>query len=169
MAATHGVGTNLFFTYMSYRYPKLISNSAKVSFVNSMHGVRLKPGIGHVPKAALPLVALNSVTMLGAKNTAFIRRRHTEDGATRGRSPAKNYKSWRTQASLGTSQEGEIHLGSSAPKWSLDERRQASLDEALLTQVMGLPCAELAELQAAAHTLRERRIGNVTREHGDGG
>ncbi len=67
VAATHGSAPDLFFTYMSYRYPKLISNSAKVSFVNSMHGVRLKPGIGHVPKAALPLVALNSVTMLGAE------------------------------------------------------------------------------------------------------
>lgn len=32
---------DLFFTYMSHRYPRLIANAAGVTFVNSMHGVRL--------------------------------------------------------------------------------------------------------------------------------
>ena len=33
---------DLFFTYMSHRYPRLVVNRAAVSFVNSMHGVRLR-------------------------------------------------------------------------------------------------------------------------------
>jgi adenine-specific DNA-methyltransferase len=58
---------DLFFTYMSHRYPRLITNSAAVTFVNSMHGVRLHSGSPAVAKTALPLLCLNSVTMLGAE------------------------------------------------------------------------------------------------------
>src|SRR5204862_4748887 len=32
---------DLFFTYMSHRYPRLVTNAAGATFVNSMHGVRL--------------------------------------------------------------------------------------------------------------------------------
>ena len=58
---------DLFFTYMSHRYPRLIANAANVTFVNSMHGVRLRAEAGGLAKAALPLLCLNSVTMLGAE------------------------------------------------------------------------------------------------------
>ena len=58
---------DLFFTYMSHRYPRLIRNSARCSFVNSMHGVRLRHGVPGETRTALPLLALNAVTMLGAE------------------------------------------------------------------------------------------------------
>jgi adenine-specific DNA-methyltransferase len=58
---------DLFFTYMSHRYPRLVTNSADVSFVNSMHGIRLWPGGSKVAKQAMPLLMLNSATMLGAE------------------------------------------------------------------------------------------------------
>ena len=58
---------DLFFTYMSHRYPRLVANSAKVTFVNSMHGLRLRAKHRKLPKTALPLLAFNSVTMIGAE------------------------------------------------------------------------------------------------------
>ena len=58
---------DLFFTYMSHRYPRLITNKARVTFLNSMHGVRLKPHTKNVARDALPLLVLNSLTMLGAE------------------------------------------------------------------------------------------------------
>jgi hypothetical protein len=58
---------DLFFTYMSHRYPRLIANTSGATILNSMHGVRLKAGVKRVVRDALPLLALNSVTMLGAE------------------------------------------------------------------------------------------------------
>jgi adenine-specific DNA-methyltransferase len=58
---------DLLFTYMSHRYPRLIANTSGATILNSMHGVRLKSGVKKVARDALPLLALNSVTMLGAE------------------------------------------------------------------------------------------------------
>jgi adenine-specific DNA methylase len=56
-----------FFTYMSHHAPRLIGNDADVTFVNSMHGVRLRPELDAELRDALPILALNSVTALGAE------------------------------------------------------------------------------------------------------
>lgn len=58
---------DLFFTYMSHRYPRLIANEARVSFVNSMHGVRLRSTTPKIAMAALPILMFNSVSLLGAE------------------------------------------------------------------------------------------------------
>jgi len=58
---------DLFFTYMSHRYPRLVCNSAQTSFLNSMHGIRLKKSAPLGAASALSLLCLNSVTMLGAE------------------------------------------------------------------------------------------------------
>lgn len=58
---------DLFFTYMSHNFPRLIANRAKASFLNSMHGVRVRADVAPEIVAALPFVALNSATMLGAE------------------------------------------------------------------------------------------------------
>lgn len=58
---------DLFFTYMSHRYPRLISNTAGVTFTNSMHGVRLSEGVPECAGEALPVLCMNSATMLGAE------------------------------------------------------------------------------------------------------
>jgi hypothetical protein len=52
---------------MSHRYPKLVRNSAKTGFLNSMHGLRLRDEAPKTASSALPLLALNSVTMLGVE------------------------------------------------------------------------------------------------------
>ena len=58
---------DLFFTYMSHRYPRVIANSAEATLVNSMHGIRLRVEAPREAKDALPLLVLNSATMLGAE------------------------------------------------------------------------------------------------------
>jgi hypothetical protein len=51
---------DLFFTYMSHRYPRLVANRARVSIVNSMHGVRLRPGVPRSAVDALPFLPKSS-------------------------------------------------------------------------------------------------------------
>jgi adenine-specific DNA-methyltransferase len=58
---------DLFFTYMSHRHPRLIANEAAATFVNSMHGLKLRDGLPEEAAAALPLLAYGSVTLLGAE------------------------------------------------------------------------------------------------------
>jgi adenine-specific DNA-methyltransferase len=58
---------DLFFTYMSHRYPRLIANTSGATILNSMHGVRLNDAAPSEAREALPLLALNSATMLGAE------------------------------------------------------------------------------------------------------
>ena len=58
---------DLFFTYMSHRYPRLIANTSRATLLNSMHGIRLKGATKSMVRNALPLLALNSATMVGAE------------------------------------------------------------------------------------------------------
>lgn len=58
---------DLFFTYMSHRYPRIIANPARTAILNSMHGIRLKADVPTLARDQLPLLALNSATMLGAE------------------------------------------------------------------------------------------------------
>jgi hypothetical protein len=58
---------DLFFTYMSHRFPRLVTNDARATFVNSMHGIVLRDDSPQVAAEALPLLAFNSMTILGAE------------------------------------------------------------------------------------------------------
>lgn len=58
---------DFFFTYMSHRFPRLVTNDAGVSFLNSMHGLYLAADAPGFVRSALPLAMLNSLTTLGAE------------------------------------------------------------------------------------------------------
>lgn len=58
---------DLFFTYMNADTPRITTNEAGVSYLNSIHGVRLEPELRDVGRDLLPLGALNSLTVLGAE------------------------------------------------------------------------------------------------------
>jgi adenine-specific DNA-methyltransferase len=58
---------DMFFTYMSHRFPRLVTNSAGVSMLNSLHGLRLRDRQSRKLRRALPLLSLNSLTLLGAE------------------------------------------------------------------------------------------------------
>lgn len=58
---------HLFLTYMNHDIPRLVANGARVPHLNSVHGVRLRPGRQRVGSDLLPIAALNSLTALGAE------------------------------------------------------------------------------------------------------
>ncbi|MGY1786668.1 N-6 DNA methylase [Geodermatophilus sp. SYSU D00698] len=58
---------HLFITYMNHQAPRLVWNEADLRHTNSVHGLRLAPGIDDGTGALLPLAALNSLTLLGAE------------------------------------------------------------------------------------------------------
>jgi len=58
---------DLFFTYMNADTPRIVTNDAGVSYLNSVHGVRLEDDLRALGRDLLPLGALNSLTVLGAE------------------------------------------------------------------------------------------------------
>lgn len=149
---------DLFFTYMSHRYPRLITNGARTTFVNSMHGLRLNPGTPEGTREALPVMMFNSVTMLGAE--------------VHGRSYGGGILKMEPREAAFLPVPGTIHLGMAWEKLKPQARRlDASLrngqwsnvvktvDDILLVETLGLPRAHVADLHDAARTLRARRMG----------
>jgi adenine-specific DNA-methyltransferase len=149
---------DLFFTYMSHRYPRLIANSAKVSFVNSMHGVKLRPGIAKSAKQALPLLALNAVTMLGAEvhgryyGGGILKMEPREAANLPVPHPDLLSEAWERLKPDRSKLERLVAQG----LWVGVAKR---VDEALLQGACGLPRDEVAQLYAAAQDLRRTRIG----------
>ena len=149
---------DLFFTYMSHRYPRLIRNSAGVSFVNSMHGVRLGSGLPRETKVALPLLALNAATMLGAEihgrayGGGVLKMEPREAAVLPVPCPEVMAEAWRRLKPDRTKLERQLGRG----LWTGVAKR---VDEALLQGACGLPEFEVAELHAAAQELRSGRLG----------
>ena len=149
---------DLFFTYMSHRYPRLVANHAGVRHLNSMHGLRLRNDAPRIAKAALPVLVLNSVTMLGAE--IFGR---SYGGGVLKMEP-------REAATLPVADHDEL-LGAweilNAARSSIDVQLRNGIwtnavkqvDEALLHKTMGLSRHDVAELHEASRSLRKRRIG----------
>ncbi len=58
---------DLLFTYMNHDRPRLTTNEAGALVLNSLYGIKLKPGIKKIGKANLPIASLNTVTLLGSE------------------------------------------------------------------------------------------------------
>lgn len=58
---------DVFLTYMNADTPRLSANRAKVHNLNSVHGLYLRPQLRGLGIEALPLAAINSMTLLGAE------------------------------------------------------------------------------------------------------
>ena len=56
-----------FVTYMNHEAPRIVTNRAQVSFLNSVHGIVFAPGRRQIAMDLLPIAMLNSVTLLGAE------------------------------------------------------------------------------------------------------
>jgi adenine-specific DNA-methyltransferase len=149
---------DLFFTYMSHRYPRLINNSAGALFVNSMHGVRLHPDSPAEARAALPLLCLNSVTMLGAEvhgrsyGGGLLKMEPREAAALPVPSPAVLAAAWSELKPHKAKLERQLKAG----VWTEVVKR---VDAAVLGSAAGLSDADVASLLDAARSLRERRLG----------
>lgn len=149
---------DLFFTYMSHRYPRLIANTARVSFVNSMHGIRLRPDAPRQAKAALPLLALNSVSMLGAEvfgrsyGGGVLKMEPREAAVLPVPSPSVLERAWERLKPERAALDRQLRNGT----WTTVVKR---VDEVLLRDVLDLSAEEAKELHEAARSLRERRLG----------
>lgn len=149
---------DLFFTYMSHRYPRLVTNSVGVSFVNSMHGVRLFRSSPRCAKQALPLLLLNSATMLGGEvfgrtyGGGILKMEPREAASLPVPAPRVLEAAWRSLRQDKPQLDRLLRQG----LWTGVAKR---VDEALLQGACGLSAAESTRLHHAARALRERRIG----------
>jgi hypothetical protein len=154
---------DLFFTYMSHRYPRMIANSARVSFLNSMHGVRLRPGAPAISARALPLLAINSVTMLGAElfgrsyGGGVLKMEPREAATLPVPSPSALVDAW----SQLSSERALLDRHLRDREWTTVAQR---VDEVLLGDVLDLSDPQVSEIRQAAKLLRERRLGRTGRQ-----
>jgi hypothetical protein len=155
---------DLFFTYMSHRYPRLITNGARTTFVNSMHGVRLNDDSPTEACEALPLLALNSATMLGAEvmgrsyGGGILKMEPREAASLPVPGPDALLGAWRTLSSQSPNLDAALKRGE---WWSV----VAEVDRVLLKDVLGLSSDEVVAIRDAATLLRVRRT-RQTQPHG---
>jgi adenine-specific DNA-methyltransferase len=150
---------DLFFTYMSHRYPRLVRNTARVGFVNSMHGIRLRSEVPKVVAAALPLLCLNSVTMLGAEvfgrsyGGGVLKMEPREAAALPVPSPLVLQRAFEKLRPDRDALDRQLRAG----KWTSVVKR---VDEVLLRDCLNLPTSEAICLHEATIALRARRLGS---------
>ncbi|MCY3886096.1 MAG: N-6 DNA methylase [Chloroflexi bacterium] len=149
---------DLFFTYMSHRHPRLVANHAGVRHLNSMHGLRLRNDAPKSAQAALPILALNSVTMLGAEifgrsyGGGVLKMEPREAATLPMADHAELVSAWQLLKNDRASIDRHLRQG----LWTNVVKK---VDEALLQRTMGLRHADVAELHQASRSLRQRRIG----------
>jgi hypothetical protein len=155
---------DLFFTYMSHRYPRLIENAADATFVNSMHGVRLRQGAPDKARAALPLLALNSASMLGAEvmgrsyGGGILKMEPREAAGLPVPAPDDFAAAWRGLERQRPNLDAALKRG----EWRCVV---AEVDRVLLRGVMRLDADDVVAIRDAATLLRVRRT-RQTELHG---
>jgi adenine-specific DNA-methyltransferase len=147
---------DFFFTYMSHHFPRLMANSARTTYLNSMHGVSLRPEIPPEVGGALPLVMLNSVTLLGAE----LHGRSYGGGVLKmepreaAELPLPTPRDVLAASNRLSGQHAELELRVAEGDGAEVVRR---VDGVLLRDVMRLSEREVRQLQAATGLLRSRR------------
>lgn len=148
---------DLFFTYMSHRYPRLVRNSARVSFLNSMHGIRLRKDAPKAAAPALPMLCLNSVTMLGAEifgrsyGGGVLKMEPREAAALPVPGPRALNEAGNVLKGDRALLERQLRDG----RWTGVVKR---VDEVLLQGAFGMSASEAFSIHEAAVDLRERRM-----------
>lgn len=147
---------DLFFTYMSHRYPRLIENAARTTLVNSMHGVRLKADAPRLACEALPLLALNSASMLGAEvmgrayGGGILKMEPREAAALPVPTAQALADAWDALGGQCADLDAALRRGE---WWTV----VAEVDRCLLKDAMGLSGDEVIAIRDAATLLRARR------------
>jgi hypothetical protein len=147
---------DLFFTYMSHRYPRLIANTSGATILNSMHGVRLEKDAPKDAREALPLLALNSITMLGAEvlgrsyGGGILKMEPREAASLPVPAAEALSAAWKQLAERRSGLDGALRLGD----WPEVVRE---VDRVLLSDVLGLASESVESIREAAAFLRIRR------------
>jgi adenine-specific DNA-methyltransferase len=158
---------DLFFTYMSHRFPRLISNSAGTTLVNSMHAIHLYKGLNWEAGDALPLLALNSATLLGgevlgrAYGGGILKMEPREAASLPVPGVAELRSSWKTLKSRRDELDTSLQRG----EW---EAVVTAVDGVLLEEEMGLTTDEVSMLRDAGDLLRARRTRKSRPRETDG-
>jgi adenine-specific DNA-methyltransferase len=157
---------DLFFTYMSHRYPRLITNAAKAGFVNSMHGITLSSEIPSEAKQALPFLMLSAATMLGAEihgrsyGGGILKMEPREAAELPVPRPEVLVEAWQRIKPNRARLERQLEQG----LWTGVAKH---VDEALLVGACGVPAWEVQQLHEAGQELRRTRIGQKTATRSD--
>lgn len=152
---------DLFFTYMSHRYPRLITNSAGGGFVNSMHGLTLSRKSPREAKRALPYLMLSAATMLGAEihgrsyGGGILKMEPREAAELPVPRPEILTEAWRRIKPHRVKLERQLEQG-------LWIRVAKQVDEALLVGACGISLKSVQQLHEAGQELRRSRIGRET-------
>lgn len=151
---------DFFFTYMSHVTPRLVTNGAQCTLVNSMHGMTLRPDVESEVRVGLPLLALNSVSMLSAEvhgrayGGGILKLEPREAAGLPVPKSSPLTKAWSQLEARRSQLNDMVGLG----QW---DKVAHEVDDALLIQPGLLTPRELESLRAALLRLRLRRQGRT--------
>lgn len=151
---------DLFLTYMNHDMPRLVANEVGVSYLNSIHGVTLRPEVRVIGRRLLPVAALNSLTALGAELVG----RSYGGGLLKVEPKEADLLPVPSPEALADAAED---LRSVAPQVARRLRMQDFLgavkmvDDVLLVKHIGLKRAQVRSLRDAREALFERRAARA--------
>lgn len=158
---------DLLLTYMDRDRPRLVTNRAGVCHLNSLYGVRLRPGRRKLGMDLLPLAAVNSLTLLGGElvGRAYgggmlkLEPREADNlplpSFTLLARVAANLRPLRGTVSQAI-RDGDL-LGA-----------VELVDQVILSDALGLAPERIAELREAREIMFGRRASRATRSNGTG-